>query len=85
MNSKLGFAGPILACAARCAPLLVPLLAGTSLAIGLATVSLDTALCIVIPAFALAGVCIWLALRKHRRTSAGCACQDSCKAASNCG
>jgi len=83
MNTKLGFAGLILACSACCVPLLVPLLAASGAAIGLAAGSLDAALCIVVPAFALAGGGTWLALRKHRRTNAGCGCKDNCKAVSN--
>lgn len=83
MNSKLSIAGLTLACVACCAPLLVPLLAGTGAAIGLAAVPLDMALCIVVSTLVLAGVGIWLALRRRMRS--GCGCKDSCNAASNCG
>lgn len=83
MNLKLGFAGLALACAACCAPLLVPLLAGTGVALGFAAVSIDAALCIGIPALGLVGGGVWLALRKRQRAS--CDCQDSCDPASRCG
>ena len=85
MNTKQGFVGLILACSACCAPLLVPLLAGSGTAIGLAAVSLDAALCIVVPALVLVGVSIWIALRRQGRSSSGCGCKDRCIAASNGG
>lgn len=83
MKSKLGFAGLALVCAACCAPLLVPLLAGTGATLGFAAVSLDAVLCIGIPALALMGGGVWLALRKRQRAS--CECRDSCDPASRCG
>jgi len=83
MNMKLGTAGLALACAACCAPLLVPMLAGTGVALGFAAVSLDAALCIGIPALALVGAGVWFALHKRERVS--CECQDTCDPASRCG
>lgn len=83
MNSKRGFAGLVLACVACCAPLLVPLLAGTGAALGLATVSLDAALCIGVPALALVSGGVWLVLRMSNRSS--CGCKNNCDTASSCG
>lgn len=84
MNLKLGLAGLALACAACCARLLAtPLLVGTGVAIGLGAVSLDTALCIIVPALALVGIGIWTVLCRQRRTSSSCGCKDRCNAASN--
>ena len=83
MKLKLGLAGQALACAACCAPLLVPLLAGTGAVLGIEAVSLDAAMCIGIPAIALVGGGVWLAL--HKRQRASCECRHSCDPASRCG
>lgn len=83
MKPKLGLAGLALACVACCAPLLGPLLAGTGAVLTFTAISLDGAMCIGIPALALAGGGVWLAL--HKRQRASCECQESGDPASRCG
>lgn len=80
MKSKLSFAGLVVACAACCAPLLVPLLAGTGLMAGVAFVSFDALAYGAIAAVALGMVTYWFVARKRKRAQSGCGCETSCDA-----
>ncbi|MFM5967664.1 MAG: hypothetical protein ACKOQ8_01315 [Micrococcales bacterium] len=77
MKSKLGIAGLGLACAACCAPLLVPLLAGTGLAAGVAALSLDAILCGAIAVLALGAAVYWAVSRSKKQPQNDAVCDPA--------
>lgn len=85
MKSKLPIAGLAVACAACCAPLLIPLLAGTGLMAGIAAVSLDALVCGAIAAGPLGVAIYWLMARKRTKALSDCGCDTSCDRAAGCG
>jgi hypothetical protein len=78
MKSKLPIAGLAIACAACCAPLLIPLLAGTGLMAGIAAVSLDALVCGAIAVGALGMAAYWLMVRNRMKAQSECGCETSC-------
>lgn len=84
MKKRLAAAGLVAACAACCAPLLLPVLAGAGL-IGVGTVGggllagipLDALICGALPLAALAGFAIW-SYRRRKAALAQCNCESLC-------
>jgi hypothetical protein len=73
------------ACIGCCAPLILPLLAGGTLAAGAGVglgVSLDQLICIGLPLLVIVGLGTWWVLK--RRPKATCACDTACDV-SSCG
>ena len=71
------------ACLGCCAPLILPLLAGGTLAAGAGVglgVSLDQLICIGLPALGVLGLGAWWILK--RRPKPSCACETACQVAS---
>lgn len=84
MKKTLAAAGLIGACAACCATLLLPMLAGAGFvglgALGgglLAGLSLEAMLCVALPLAALAGFAVW-SFRRRRAARTACGCESSC-------
>ena len=87
MKKGLAAAGIVAACAACCAPLLLPVLTGVGVAAfgtagagALFGLPADVVICGGIAAAALAGIAAWaLQQRRKRVTEKACACESSCK------
>jgi membrane protein implicated in regulation of membrane protease activity len=82
MKPPLVLLGIGAACAACCAPLLLPMIGGTTLAVFLAALSLDTLLCgmIGLVFFGVAGYWLYRRRTKARQTTCDCRALVRCRA-----
>lgn len=85
MKTKLSVAGLVIACVACCAPLLLPLLAGTGLVAGIAAASFDSLFCGALAVGVLGVAIYWLKARSRTKAQSLCGCDTSCDPASDCG
>jgi hypothetical protein len=85
MNKRLATVGVVAACAACCAPLILPLLSGAGLVgaglIGggvLLGVPLDAWICGGIALAVVAGIFLWARHRRRAQAAPACGCQTAC-------
>lgn len=83
MTSKQGGLLLGIACAACCAPLLLPLIAGTSIATGLAVMANYLLICGAL-ALGIGLGALWLIRRRRQRKARECTCANQCDPACGC-